>query len=557
MPTLARDQIRGVLKKRIEAFLKGYRQNVGVVGARRLGKTQILSEVYGQLTAHDELIPVYLACEVFDFDQFAELWMGSLLTGAILQRRDIPPHDFQTLLQSAQAFLPRTVEKMRRLKRTMRKEKNAAVVRDLFSLTGTLSDETQKKIVLILDEFHGLSKLPAHDPFSLLGKEIMVQKDTLYISVSSRPEKARKIFRDQLTLLFGNFEVLEIGPLSFSEAAVFLAQKLPGLEFSASQKKFLMMMTDGEPLYLDLLTDRLRTWLPGSCALVEDEFVFRAFASELADENGRLPLWFEKRIAESCRGAKDDFPVVQTLLALSDGRHRLSGIAAYIGLKAEETQKILNRLAQDYVIRRNGSFFLLQDFLFEFWLREVFKLKYHRYRPDIAKGFEAQIGAAIERLYRDYLREETMDFSARVERLFKEFRNDLVEIEEKKIRCPQFSEIVFRPTNGRFFPLYAKGPKTRWLCQIASDYVREEDISLFLDECRKFRKPVPRKIMVAFGGIDQNARLMAHEAKVQLWETDDLNAILSLYDLPKIVQGEREVARETNMGSLEEGVHHL
>jgi len=128
-----------------------------------------------------------------------------------------------------------------------------------------------------------------------------------------------------------------------------------------------------------------------------------------------------------------------------------------------------------------------------------------------------------------------VDITSRAENLFREFRNDVVELNQRKVRFPQFSEIVFRPTNGRVFPLFARNPDVRWICQIASQPVHEEDVSIFIDELKRFRKKVQRKIMITLAGINQNAKLMAQEAEIQLWDLRNFNTLLDLYDLPKMI----------------------
>ena len=85
----------------------------------------------------------------------------------------------------------------------------------------------------------------------------------------------------------------------------------------------------------------------------------------------------------------------------------------------------------------------------------------------------------------------------------------MVEIDKRKLQCPQFSEISIRPTNGRLFPLLARNTKERWVCQVAHGLTREEDVLSFLEELKRYRKRIHRKIFIALSGIEQNAKLRA------------------------------------------------
>lgn len=528
-----RDILRMRIEKRIEAHQKGYRQNVGLIGRAGLGKTRLLAELYRSLSLPSSQISVYIDARAVDYEHFAERWLGALLVGLLKSLAQEVPATFQGLLAAA-GLVPKTAERIRHLKKLMRQEKTASSVRGLFSIPNLLAEETGKKVILMIDNFQALEALPVPDPFGILGKEIMVDKNVLYLVTSSSPARAREIFREKLSLLFGNFEVIELAPLGFEETADFLGKQLEGRSLTGSQKRFFMRMTDGIPLYLELLTEGLRPRLSENPRDVPSEEIVEVFHHELFSRKGRLYSLFENRLEAFRRLAKESSSCLKALVAISCGRRRVSAIAAAIGKKTRETQKILQRLAQEGGVTPCGSFYLLEDPLFRFWLREVFQKLQESYGPDpslrsrgLLQALSTEMAAAET--------EETVDITGRVEALFKEFHNDVIEMDERKWRCPQFSEIVFRPTNGRFFPLLARGSKERWLCQVTRERVCEEDLHLFLDEWKRMRRKVGRRILIALGGIDQNAKLVAQEAGIQLWDLRFFNALLDLYDLPKII----------------------
>ena len=67
---------------------------------------------------------------------------------------------------------------------------------------------------------------------------------------------------------------------------------------------------------------------------------------------------------------------------------------------------------------------------------------------------------------------------------------------------------------------------------------------------------IQRKVLIVLGGIDQNAKLIAQEAKMQLWDLRILNGLLDLYDLPRIIlpshQGihEPQEIHESHVGAV-------
>jgi hypothetical protein len=562
LPFFVREQIRSSVIKRIEAFEKGYRQNVGLIGPKGRGKTSALKSIFLLLCARPGLLPIYMDAQAVDFEHFVERWIGCALSGYFLTQSSKPPATFQALLAAAEPLLPKTAESVRHIKTALRKGRMASCVRDLFALTGVLSQETGKKVVLMIDEFDALDHLPVPDPFLMLGKEIMVEKDTLFLVTSSSPAKAQDIFREKLSLLFGNFEVVDLNPLGFNETAEYLGRCFPRRLFTRAQKKFLIRMTDGNPVYLELFMDRLQYCLGEAPRVrseedgteISAEKITEAFCEELYGSRARIDLLFQKRLDDCRRISKDASSYMKALLAVCCGRRKMLPIATFIGKKTRETKKILQRLVQEDMLAKKGSFYVLEDPLFRFWMREVFQRKNQLYVPDDAWLREG-IRGAVAREFNRMIEEDGADITSRVQALFKEFRNDVIEMDQKRFCLPQFTEIAFRPTNGRVFPLLARSPKVRWLCQIAERTVREDDVLLFMDEMKHYRKNLQRKILVTLGGIDQNAKLMAQSAQIQLLDLRSFNALLDLYDLPKMIFLEEGEHDGSTMGAMAESVH--
>ncbi len=552
-PFLVREQIRAQILKRIEALDKGYRQNMGLVGPEGRGKTATLHCVYQELTGRPSFLVAYVDATFLDYDHFAERWIGALLTGLFLSQSVKPPSSFQSLMSAAEPIVPKTVEHIRLLKKMARQSKVAASVRELFSLPSVLAAETGKKIILMIDEFHLLEGLPVPDAFALLGKEIMVEKNALYLVASSSPTKAYDIFREKLSLLFGNFEVVSLKPFGFEETRRYLMTQFPESFFQTEQIQFFIRMTDSHPVYLAYLSHAIRRACPDH-GVFSNEQMLDIFLSELFGSAGAFDMLFSRKLSGLKQCSKDSSSYVKALLAVGSGRHKILGIATFMGKKTKEVVKILQRLVQEDFLSKRGAFYVLGDPLFAFWLKEIYQRRNQHYIPD-QTALKQGLRVALEKEFDKMREEEGMDITARVEALFKEFRNDVVEMDQKKFVLPQFSEIAFRPTNGRVFPLLARNTKVRWLCQIAGEQVHEEDVVAFLEESKRYRKNVQRRILVTLSGIDQNAKLMAQEAQIQLWDLRNFNSLLDLYDLPKVISLNSGRMNESIMGPVAESLH--
>jgi len=77
----------------------------------------------------------------------------------------------------------------------------------------------------------------------------------------------------------------------------------------------------------------------------------------------------------------------------------------------------------------------------------------------------------------------------------------------------------------------------------------------FLDEIKRSRTRVKERLLITLRGIDQNARLMAQNGKIQILGLRDLNVLLELYDLPKIMILEEETRDGSLVGTLAQSVH--
>ncbi|MFH1799829.1 MAG: ATP-binding protein [Candidatus Omnitrophota bacterium] len=556
MPLLMREAVQTRLQKRVDDIENGYRQNVGIIGSLGVGKTQLLCEFFQSISRSSKLLPVYVKAETIDGHQLMQQWMGAVLSAVMLDRTLNIPKTLTELLREAESIIPKTVTAVKHLQRLLRQDKNSLAIKELLMLSGTLARETGKKVVLMIDEFQALEKLPVSDAFLLLGKQMMIDKEVLYVVTSSTVDRAREIFCEKLSLLFGNFEVLELVPFGYMEMEQYLATRMPAHRWSPELKKFLFHMTDGEPLYLDLLLQRLeQVEIHEFPQDVSPSVLLDVFCQELFDRRGRIALICENQLAQCAHLAKYSGPYIRAVLALSQGRHKLIPIAAYIEETVAETQKVLKRLVEDGLVVKSGSLYHIPDFLFRFWLREVFQKRHGLFLPE-ERILRKHLFDELSRVLDFCARMNEEDLGLRVELLLKEFRNDAVEIDQKKMSCPQFSEVVLlRHLPHSIFSLLGRGLRGRWLFYLSAEWIGEPEIEKVIVDAKRLLK-IQRKILIVLGGIDQNAKLIAQEAKMQLWDLRILNGLLDLHDLPRIIlpshQGihEPQEIREPHVGSV-------
>jgi len=529
-----REDVLNLLTKRLTAFKQGYRQNMALIGPRAVGKSSILNR-FLFLAQDSSIIPIFIDVPADgSLDLFIKRVMGGSLRGLLKSKGEDLPWDVTELIQRAKKYIPKTVRHMRAALKLANLGRNDEAYREVLAIPRILREEVNARAILVLDSFSHLEMLPIRDPFGIFGKEIMVDKDTMYLVASSYPVKAKSIFREKLNILFGNFEIFEIKNFDFVSATQIIHKRLNSCQVDRTFENFLIQMTDAHPFYLNVIVRRIEDLiqLSGVESLTQ-EIIFQAFIDEILCATGKIHTHFQMLLPAVSR-SKNYLNPIQILSAIAQGNRKIPQLAKFLGCKISDTQKSVQKLLEEEIIQKEGALIIVPDTLFRFWLKHVVTLG--------QLGLETEIGRREEYFKRElevqlgiYREAMAKDLPKRVEELLGTFANEIISIGSSKILCPSFQEIISKPTNGRVFPVFAKSSKGSWLCQIASQLVKEEDIRVFLEDVKKQGSKVFRKVVVALSGIDLNATLMAKDSKIYVWDLKNFNRLLEIYDRPKVI----------------------
>jgi hypothetical protein len=156
--------------------------------------------------------------------------------------------------------MPRTVKAVKLAESFMKSGKSGKAFRAVLEIPAVAYSEAGLKPIVILDEFDRLGTFGIEDVFAELGKFIMVQKDTMYIVTSSRIKQARDILSQKLSLLFGNFEVCELGTFDEKEACGFIDSRLDRGGLPPELREFIAVFTGGHPFYMDSILVNLEKY---------------------------------------------------------------------------------------------------------------------------------------------------------------------------------------------------------------------------------------------------------------------------------------------------------
>jgi len=533
-----RRSVLEILKKRVLGLKEGYRQNVALLGARHIGKTSLLQRMMMDLEEPDVFF-IYLDLENRDFNYFAGQFTKSLLYN-FLKKENLPlQEDLKCLCAEARNRVPRTVSLVQEIETLVIQGKILEAYHILLSLPEVFSQETGKSVVLIFDEFGHLENFNIPEVFAHLGHRIMTQKNCLYIVASSFPQQTQAILSEKLSLLFGNFEVISVEPFNFSEAQGLMDHNLKFVKIGRHLKNFIADFTGGHPLYINLLCQEL-ICLSGVYAQPEiyAPIVTQAIENVIFNPWGAISRHFELQMSTLTVG-KSAGVVVGLLCAMAGGKHKSSDLCEGLQLKPAGAQGRINALLEANIVERNGNYYHIKDKLFSYWIKYV----YHRRLRviDLEAGRSRKLfKEEINKTFNDFGMVARKDLSVRMADLMHKFDNEAFVLSGRRYKLSAFRDIAvlkLRTGAGNYFDaVSAQGQDGLWLVVLKKDPVQENDLNGILEEIKKLDPRPARSVIVSLSGLDENARVRALQEKLWVWDEDQLNCLMHLFDEPIIVR---------------------
>jgi len=467
-----------VLKERIKSFSSGFRQNIAILGRPLIGKTFLVHNFLSCLTA-EQIIPVYVEAQDEPFDFFAQRFMGSLLY-QFLKNKDVnsKKDDLKTLIKNSRKLLPKTINEIEKLEDFLNKKDFDAAYDILLNLPRLVEVDSGSKCAVILEEFDRLAGYRLKQPFLILGRKIMEQRNTFYLLVSSSIKQSRQILSEDLQLLFGNFEVLELKEFDFATSKNFLLSKLESYGIADKHLRFLIGFTEGHPFYLSAISSKLKELLLKSGKQkVTTSLLEQTIGEVLFNLHGQLNQHFTNIIYRHC-SSKNGVDILSVLVSISEGNHKLQSLTSISSNSHKELSSTICDLENKGLIEKVGVFNRIADLPLRFWLKSV----YYKRRIDFAQDpllLEKTFIVDIKKISSEFEKESSKDLYEKITDLLKTFKDEIVEIDHKRYRLPIFSDVATRiiGENGPYIIGHTKGKN--WIFQIRERRVAEKIFWIF------------------------------------------------------------------------------
>ncbi|MCA9402974.1 MAG: ATP-binding protein [Candidatus Omnitrophica bacterium] len=533
-----RGEILDLLKKRVGGLKEGYRQNVALIGYRHVGKTAVLQEFLHNLD-DSKVTPVYLDLENKDIFYFFQKFSASLLYH-FLKNRGQPVHDdLNLLLEEAKPYLPETVEVIRNIQLNLGKGKMASSFFGLMTVPEIYTYESGQFCVLIFDEFQVLDEFGVPDVFTSLSSKIMTQKNCLYILSSSYKYSAQKILAEKLSLLFGNFEMVEMDAFDHRHSQDFIEYLLEGHQIGNQLCHFLTEFTGGYPLYLQLVCREvmnLRARFQQSEIYLP--LIAKAVENTLFDRWGVISRHFELIMNELCLG-KGNRVAGPVLIALANGLQRNEELLDEVDINKAQLTKSLRRLQDEGIIFRNGKLHYFKDKLFRYWIKFVFQRRLNEI--ELTPDKQRQQFRAEFQLYVENFQDTSQKaFSSRILELLNCLVNESLDLNGRKYRLPSFRDLRPATVASEQGPLIdviqASTDNSTWLIVLKEDGFQEQDVSAIVAEAKKLERKPEKCLIISLSELDQHTRLRALQERFWIWNEEEIKALVTLFDKPSIMR---------------------
>jgi len=528
-----REEVLELLNKRVMALKDGYRQNVALTGQSLAGKSSIILH-FLHTVQEEGFIPVYIEVVKEPFRSFANKFIATILYNALRKIGESVSTDLDLLMERSQKMLPKLFLSIRQVNGSIDRGDIDEAYMNLLGLTSELKNEAGLSCVVILDEFDNLENLGVKNPFLSFGKVIMVQKDTMYIVSSSRNQAIKKIISEKLSLLFGNFEVVKVSNFEAASAGRFIDIKLGGFEIEDPLKKFLIAFTDGNPFYLEKLVAAIKSIATERMSsYVSEEIAAEAILDLVYNANGIIHQYLLNFIFNLLDN-KSKESYLSMLITLAMGHNKPVEIARSRKMKQGEVTKGLIHMIELGIVSKNGAFYKIDDVMLEFWLKYV----YQRRKDLLIDGTFDKIAlftSDVRSYIANFVSESSKSVGSRITELFNRFSNELVQFESRNMRLPHFTKVELKSFSDSKTYVSASFRGNYWIAQPYETNVSENDIITYVRNTKSLDCKISNKIIMPLRGIDENAKLIAKELKIAIWDINNVNSVLELYGKERIV----------------------
>tara|TARA_B100000315_G_scaffold250980_1_gene284844 strand:+ start:2198 stop:3877 length:1680 start_codon:yes stop_codon:yes gene_type:complete len=505
-----------VLDKRLKAFEKGYRQNLTLLNDDP-DETSYILDGYFSTERIENLIYIRFSTSYKGKKEIFKTIAFSLLS-AYARKSD--PLD--RLICQLSSSLPATTDF---IKDSLKKDNISFL--DATEIINTFLTESNLRCVLIIEEFLNLINI-FDDFYQSFSNFIILQRNCMVVLSETKIKEAQRILLGELNLLFGNFEKVFLNNNAFLDNYFYLKSLLAPLDCSVFFISFFVNILDSNLMYYDFISRKIKKHYQrddenGSIIKVLDKTVYEQYSYFFQK--------FTKKVDFINANFKDSQAALKILLSLSQGYLRKSELLSLGFCQSKELNIRLQKLSDLNYIDNLGDIYKIRDSLFSFWLKNIFPICFTQATSDpkqrnfiFRNNLEEQLVLFKEEFIEDKLK--------KVLQLFSAFQNDTIRLGKNKYRLPLVDKTKMISYPKRNFHLLIAEGKEIIFTGIKEKNFTDNDIFYFLEKGANIKGKNVKKIFISLDVISATAKVIAKNKKIILWDINDINRLLNIYNKP-------------------------
>jgi len=510
-------------------YAKGYRRNLAVIGPWGIGKTSLLLKYIHQ-GLKQELFPVYLNLEE---GFLKESFFGFLLFSLRIFSK-AKDSSFTSVVDAGKIIeeeFPFLGTLIRNIEMGQKNGNYELVWEAIFKIPKVIKNKFNKNCFFVIDEFFGFDKCKATSWPQLLREHIMLDEHVLFILMSSDIEKSKTMLNSELSLLFGNFEIIELSRFSYNESLEFTKERIKGLERDEKVLDALIFLAHGMPLYLDLLTN----WIRDNLSVLDWEGVVLALKENVLDNKGFFYRYFQEKLGLS-PGVEKFQEFLPFVMEVARGNTKKKD------LKEKNLVYATYNYSMNGFLEKNGSFYRIKDTLFKIWLLYAYKPDLMGLKLDSEERINL-VSEEIKRLNNNFnnvrLQRSKNNIENIIRNLFLKFENEFIEIEGRRKLLPEFSAIKKKQDEEKYLVLEGKKNKGgKWLIVLFTSKVDEPCAYKLLSDFKSSLSCYTQKLGILVSDIDNNTKSVLKAKGFWIWDAVFLSKLLEFYGASGIFNAE-------------------
>ena len=352
------------LMEQMKVSLKtGTRENLALLGSRRIGKSLILKEFIKQ-NNDKEVIIAYIDLERMDMvpELFAREYIGTIVAWYLGEGIVEDYYDLDFVLSGIRE-LKEPYDLVFSIKQEMLKAKYnyANVLRKAFQFPGILAKAADRKIIVIFDEFQDIKELNNYrlDILKIFRSIMQTQSGVLYMFSGSAVSFMERIFKESTSPLYLQSRIEYVDYLT-REDSIELSRKILRADWNPYR---VYELTAGHPYYIYSVCKRIESMD------LSDEKIVEAFVIEALTPAGRIYNLCQYVMENSIHRARG-FSLLKSVLKIvaKEEGLRIGDVSRRINRSAGVTRNLIDRLKDvDLIDEKNGDLFIADPVL-RYWM---------------------------------------------------------------------------------------------------------------------------------------------------------------------------------------------